>query len=110
MIDIKEIENQITGNTSTQSKEMEEHSLSYMLLTEIKASARRWFIIALVELFIILGIIAGMIWYNSLPVETYMEVTQDTDGDSNQLIGIGDYDNGSTSDSSDIQETQNGIK
>lgn len=77
-----------------------EHSLAYELLVEVKASAKRWFIIAMVELVIILAIIAGMLWYFTLPTEEYSEqtVTQDPEGDNNHVIGIGDSYGQSTSD------------
>ena len=47
MIDINSIENQILSGEHNMSEG--EHSLAYMLLAEVKTSARRWFIIALVE-------------------------------------------------------------
>ena len=95
MIDINSIENRILSGEHNMGEG--EHSLAYMLLAEVKTSARRWFIIALVELFIILGIVAGMIWYNSLPVEEYT-ATIETDGDANAIAGIGD-NYGNTSES-----------
>ena len=98
MINVKEIEDQIIGQEKNLNDE--DHSLAYMLLLEIKASARRWFIISMVELFIILAIVAGMIWYNSLPVEEYT-ATITTDGDANSVAGIGDnYGNTSISENS----------
>lgn len=105
MIDIKDIENQI----AEQSKDRPEikHSMAYLLLTELKASMKRWFAIAIVELIIILAMIMGIFWYVSLPVEEYTTVTQETDGDMNTLVGIGD-NHGSETDSQDIQETQGG--
>lgn len=88
MIDIKEVENQI-ARAKQDKPEDENHSLAYMLLSEVKASCKRWFIIAIVELFIIFGIIGGMIVYNLLPVESYTS-TIETDGDLNTIVGIGD--------------------
>ena len=87
MIDIHEIENQIINKEKTVPEG--EHSLSYMLLVELKASARRWFIISVIELVIILGIVIGMLWYVSLPTEEY-NATVDTQGNENNVIGIGD--------------------
>ena len=107
MIDVKQIEDQIIGQEKNLNDE--DHSLAYMLLLEIKASARRWFIIAMVELFIILAIVGGMIWYNSLPAEEYTSISQDTDGNANQVVGIGDSNYGDTTKSSDIQTSQNDI-
>lgn len=78
-----------------------EHSLAYELLVEVKASAKRWFVIAMVELAVILIMIAGMLWYFTLPTEEYAEQTveQDLDGTDNTMIGIGDNNGSSTSDS-----------
>jgi len=85
MIDIKRVENDIKAN----ERDCEDHSLAYELLSEVKASSKRWFIIAMLELAIILSIVAGMVWYNSLPVEDY-NATIHTEGDENNVIGIGD--------------------
>ena len=95
MIDIKEIENQI----SEQSKDMPEikHSMAYLLLVELKASMKRWFAISIVELIIILAMIMGIFWYATLPIEEY-SATVETDGDANTIAGIGDiYGNESDS-------------
>lgn len=93
MINVEQIEKDIINR----EKEIPEnnHSMAYMLLIELKASARRWFIIALAELVIIVLIVAGMIWYNSLPVEEYT-ATVETDGNANTAVGIGDISNGYT--------------
>lgn len=82
MIDLEKIENEIVDREKDMS--VGEHSLVYMLLLEIKSSAKRWFIIAMVELFIILGIVGGMIWYNSLPVE---EISVENDEGNANYIG-----------------------
>ena len=75
---------------------IENHSLAYEMLKELKASARRWFILSLVELFIILA----LIWYISLPVEEVttqyeqsIEDVQDSDNMSQSIIEGGE-DNG----------------
>ena len=69
--------------------------LATEMLREVKANGRRWFIIALVELLIILAMAGLFLWYATLPVEE-IEIDQDSDESSyNQVIG-GDY-NGSTS-------------
>lgn len=82
MIDLEKIENEIVDREKEMS--VGEHSLVYMLLLEVKSSAKRWFIIAMVELFIILGIVGGMIWYNSLPVE---EISVENDEGNANYIG-----------------------
>ena len=71
---------------------MDEQNLATELLKEIKASAKRWFIIALVELFLILMISGIFIWHLSLPVsEQSIEYTQEADdnvaSDIQQFIG-----------------------
>ena len=86
---------------------MNEHSLAYELLVEVKASAKRWFIIAMVELAIILGTAGVFVWYLSLPVEETKTVTQETSGDMNTMIGIGD-NNGFKTDGNNLQEAENG--
>ena len=44
---------------------MDNETLASELLHEVKASAKRWFVIAVVELVIIIGIVAGFLWYIS---------------------------------------------
>ena len=71
---------------------MNENNLATELLHEVKNSAKRWFIIALVELALLLIGGAGFVWYISLPVEdTQVEYIQDMNNIShssaNQSIG-----------------------
>lgn len=80
---------------------MEQMNLATELLHEVKASARRWFILAMVELFIICVMVVLFIWYITLPVEEYtMEQTSDNQS-TNMIIG-GNY-NGEAE--SNLQET-----
>lgn len=73
---------------------MDDHSLAYELLQESKLQTKRWFMIAVLELCLILAMTGLFIWYISLPVEEYV-IEQDTDtGGSNYNVG-GDY-NGET--------------
>lgn len=78
---------------------LNEHSLAYEMLKHLKADAKRWFIIALVELFIILGITGIFIWYISLPVEEYDVMEQDASEihESTVTQTIGGYDGKSES-------------
>lgn len=71
--------------------ENDSNSLAYELLVELKTSQRRWFIIAVVELCIILALAGGMLWYFSLPAEevTDTQTVEDID-DSNINQHIGD--------------------
>lgn len=63
------------------------------LLHEVKAQAKRWFIISIVELGIITAIIAGLLWYFSLPTEEQILYQQDAeqsdvqDSELRQMIG-----------------------
>lgn len=75
-------------------------TLASELLAELKASARRWFIAFLIMLGIELATIAGFLWYISLPVEETTVTQEIDDGDSNNLIGIGD-NYGGTADRTD---------
>ena len=43
--------------------------LATELMHELKLNAKRWFIIAIVELVIILSMAAGFVWYLSLPID-----------------------------------------
>ena len=77
--------------------EMEERStLASELLHELKLSARRWFIIAVIELVILVSLVGGFIWYISLPVEDYSLEQVTEQGGDNFNVG-GDY-NGTTED------------
>lgn len=69
---------------------MENQTLATELLHEIKLSARRWFILSMVELFVIAIL---LIFLFVIPVETYteteyeQEVTDIEDSDVTQNIG-----------------------
>lgn len=82
---------------------MENQTLASEMLSELKASNRRWFIAFIVVLALWFATIGAFIIYLSLPVEE-LTVKQEVDGDTNQLIGMGDY-YGGTADSYLSQET-----
>lgn len=81
---------------------MDNPTLATEMLAELKANNRKWFIAFLVALVLWFATIGGFLWYISLPIED-VSITQKADGDSNNLVGIGNY-NGGKSDSK-IQET-----
>ena len=83
MIDIKEMEKQILENE--QNKDVGEHSIAYMLIKDARDNAKRWFIIAIAELIAIIAIVAGMIWYNSLPAEEYTVSVENDEGNANYV-------------------------
>ena len=59
---------------------MEERSLAYEMLEEIKKSNKRWFTIAMIELVIIVGIVIGFFVYESqFAYVTTTEQTQETE-------------------------------
>ena len=60
--------------------EHETMPLATELLKEVQISAKRWFIIAIVELLIILSMAGGFVWYLSLPID---EVVVENDDDGN---------------------------
>lgn len=62
-------------------------TLATEILTELKASARRWFIAFLVMIAIEVATIAGFIWYISLPVEQESVEMENEDGNA---LYIGD--------------------
>ena len=69
---------------------MENQTLATEMLRELKANGLRWFIAFLVMLGLWFATIGVFIWYLSLPIEE-VTIEQDTEGDENYLIGIGDY-------------------
>ena len=77
-----------------------EDKLTLELLKEVKANARKWFVIAIIELGVILTIVVS--WFLMsyvIPVEdtTTTEVEQQGDNGNNNYIGNnGDINNGET--------------
>lgn len=64
--------------------ENETMPLATELLKEVQISAKRWFIIAIVELLIILSMAGGFIWYLSLPID---EVVVENDDGNATYVG-----------------------
>ena len=65
---------------------METQTLATELLHELKTSAKRWFIIAVIELFVILAMAGGFVWYLSLPIdEEVVTVESDDNGNANYV-------------------------
>lgn len=79
----------------------ENKTLATELLHEVKASAKRWFIIAIVELCVMVAIIAGFLWYITLPIEEYT-IEQDATDRSFNIINGGEFNGGLSE--GDIQE------
>lgn len=68
---------------------MEKDTLATEMLREIKAQSKRWFIVAIIELVIIIATNAGWLIYNS----QFEEITTSTD----EVQTIEDIDNSSNS-------------
>lgn len=71
--------------------EVEKNSLAYELLQELKRSNKRWFIIAMIELVIIVGMIIGFFIYESqfeyvTTTENTQELTSTDSSDITQTI------------------------
>ena len=64
--------------------EHETMPLATELLKEIQISAKRWFIIAIVELLIILSMAGGFVWYLSLLID---EVVVENDDGNATYVG-----------------------
>ena len=63
--------------------EKETQTLATELLKELSLTAKRWFIIAVIELVVILSMAGGFVWYLSLPID---EVTiESEDGNANYV-------------------------
>lgn len=63
-----------------------EHSIAFEMLQEIKKSNKRWFIIALVELIIIVSMIVGYFVYQSQYEYTDEIYTQETHEIDNSTV------------------------
>lgn len=62
-------------------------TLASELLSELKASAKRWFLAFCIMVVVEIATIAGFLWYLSLPVEEY-EIEQNTNtGGDNYAVG-----------------------
>ena len=68
---------------------MENQTLATELLSELKASNRRWFIAFLIALTFWIATIGAFLWYISIPIDE-ISVEQSVDGDANALVGVGD--------------------
>lgn len=68
--------------------------LATEMLREVKAHGKRWFIIALIELFIILSVVGLFIWYLIVPEDEYSIEQAANENSYNQVVG-GDFNNGS---------------
>lgn len=64
--------------------ENETMPLATELLKEVQISAKKWFIIAIVELLIILSMAGGFAWYLSLPID---EVVVENDAGNATYVG-----------------------
>lgn len=67
-------------------------TLATEMLRELKANSKRWFIIAIIELLIIIGITGIFVWYINQPIEEVITYEQDADTEGenspiNQYIG-----------------------
>ncbi len=70
----------------------EEHEpLSYFvvegMLTHLSLTAKRWFIIVLIELAIIVAQLVGFLWYISLPIEETTSVELENENGNANYIG-----------------------
>ena len=87
---------------------MENQPLATELIRELRAQSKRWFIIAVVELGIIIAIVFGFIWYLTLPVD---EISIEGDGGNANYIGHnleGGLYNGENNDKAQTSTEQSG--
>nr|DAE06065.1 MAG TPA: hypothetical protein [Siphoviridae sp. ctsxw88] len=73
------------SEVAEKGKEKVENSLAMQLLIETAKQSKRWFVIAIIELAIILGIIAGVIYYLKTSNISCNTITQDSDGFNNYI-------------------------
>lgn len=88
---------------------MDNQPLATELIKELKAQNKRWFIVALTELAIIIAIVFGFLWYITLPIS---EVSIDSkDGGTANYVGgniSGGLYNGTNSSETKTSTEQNG--
>ena len=80
----------------------ENNSLATELLKEVKASAKRWFLISIIELVIIVVIVIGFLIHAGLPTEEIL-----VDGGDGNANYIGRDLNGEVINGQDNNPTQN---
>lgn len=64
---------------------MDDNKLATELLSEMKASAKRWFIAFVIVLCLWFATIAGFLWYISLPVDEETVTLENEDGNANYI-------------------------
>lgn len=80
-------------------------TLATELLHELKKSAKRWFIIAIIELMLLLALGGGFLWYISLPIDDVS-----IENDSGNANYIGDDLNGDLNNGKDKENTESNKK
>lgn len=63
---------------------MENQPLATEIIKELKAQNKRVFVIALIEAIMIILIVAGFLWYISLPID---EIVVEADGGNANYVG-----------------------
>ena len=63
---------------------MENQPLATELIKELRSQSKRWFIISLVELVVIVAVVVGFLWYISLPID---EISIENDDGNATYIG-----------------------
>lgn len=69
---------------------MEKETLATEMLKELKSNAKRWFIISIIELILLLSTIIIFVWYINQPIEETTETIEykqdaDTEGDNSPI-------------------------
>lgn len=87
---------------------MDKETLATEMLSEIKATSKRWFIAFIVTLCLWFATIIGFIWYITLPVEdtTYTQTVDDIDESEITQNIVGDLDGESNTNSKE-EKTSN---
>lgn len=62
---------------------MDNETLATELIRELKAQSKRWFIIAIIELCVLIAVVIAFFWYFSLPTD---EISiENEDGNANYI-------------------------
>ncbi len=91
---------------------IEDHSLAYQLILELKNSSRRWFIAFVIVLGLWFGTIGVFIWYISLPIEEtafyeqWIDEIEDSDNMKQMIITEGGYNGESETECNESEEAR----
>ena len=83
---LKEEIEELKGSVETMEKEVHEQSLALEMLTELKKSSKRWFVVSIILLIALVGTNVALLIYESSFETVYEDSTQETHYTDNSTI------------------------